>query len=133
MTCAHVVNVALTKVVGIDTVEVSLTRALATVKLKPGNSVSLAQLVRLVREKGYTIPAASIVVSGLPAKNSDLWMLRVPTSGERIELVADPQLSSALARYADRTVTVRGKMTLAKNGKPAPLAVSAVEQLRFFC
>jgi copper chaperone CopZ len=127
MTCAHVVNVALTKVVGIDTVEVSLTRALATVKLKPGNSVSLAQLVRLVREKGYTIPAASIVVSGLPAKNSDLWMLRVPTSGERIELVADPQLSSALARYADRTVTVRGKMTLAKNGKPAPLAVSAVE------
>ena len=127
MTCAHVVNVALTKVVGIDTVEVSLTRALATVKLKPGNSVSLAQLVRLVREKGYTIPAASIVVSGLPAKNSDRWVLRIPTSGERMELAADPQLSSALARYANRTVTVRGKMTLAKNGKPAPLAVSAVE------
>ena len=127
MTCAHVVNVALTNVVGIDTVEVSLTRALATVKLKPGNSVSLAQLVRLVREKGYTIPTASIAVSGLPARNSDRWVLRIPTSGERMELAADPQLSSALARYANRTVTVRGKMTLAKNGKPAPLAVSAVE------
>ena len=127
MTCAHVVNVALTKVVGIDTVEVSLTRALATVKLKPGNSVSLAQLVRLVREKGYTIPTASIAVSGLPARNSDRWVLRIPTSGERMELAADPQLSSALARYANRTVTVRGKMTLAKNGKAAPLAVSAIE------
>jgi len=127
MTCAHVVNVALTKVVGIDTVEVGLTRALATVKLKPGNSVSLAQLVRLVREKGYTIPTASIAVSGLPARNSDRWVLRIPTSGERMELAADPQLSSALARYANRTVTVRGKMTLAKNGKAAPLAVSAIE------
>ena len=66
MTCAHVVNVALTKVLGVDSVEVSLTRALTTVKLKAGNSVSLAQLVRLIREKGYTIPAASIVVTVLP-------------------------------------------------------------------
>ncbi len=130
MTCAHVVNVALTKVAGVDSVEVSLTRALTTVKLKPGNSVSLAQLLRLVREKGYTIPAASIVVSGLPAKSSDRWVLRVPTSGERIELAADPQHPSphaALSRYSDKTVTVRGKMTLAKNGRPAPLVVSEVE------
>ena len=104
MTCAHVVNVALTKVAGVDTVEVSLTRALATVKLKQGNSVSLAQLLRLVREKGYTIPAASIVVSGLPAKSSDRWVLRVPTSGERIELAADPQRPSPYAR----ALTVRG-------------------------
>ncbi len=127
MTCAHVVNVALTKVAGVDSVEVSLTRAAAIVKLKPGNSVSLAQLLRLVREKGYTIPSATIAVSGLAAKSSDRWVLRVPTSGERMELAADPQLSSALARYTDRTVTVRGKMTLAKNGRPALLVVSGVE------
>ena len=130
MTCAHVVNVALTKVVGVDTVEVSLTRALATVKLKQGNSVSLAQLLRLIREKGYTIPGASIVVSGLPGKSADRWVLRVPTSGERIELAGDPQhpsAYSALSRYADQTVTLRGKMTLAKNGRLASLVVSDVE------
>ena len=91
MTCAHVVNVALTKIAGVDTVEVSLTRALATVKLKPGNDVSLAQMVRLVREKGYTIPSVSIAASGLPAKSADRWVLKVPSSGERIELVEDPQ------------------------------------------
>jgi copper chaperone CopZ len=130
MTCAHVVNVALTKMAGVDTVEVSLTRALATVKLKAGNGVSLSQLVRLIREKGYTIPAASIVVTGLPAKSVDRWVLRVPASGERIELAADPEHPSpyaALSRQADQTVTVRGKMTLAKNGRLSPLIVSAVE------
>ena len=130
MTCAHVVNVALTKVAGVDSVEVSLTRALATVKLKPENNVSLAQMVRLGREKGYTIPTVSIAASGLPAKSADRWVLKVPSSGERIELVKDPQNPSAyaaLARYTSQTVTLRGKMTLARNGRLAPLVVGDVK------
>jgi copper chaperone CopZ len=130
MTCAHVVNVALTKLAGVDTVDVSLTRAVATVKLKPGNSVSLAQMVRLIREKGYTIPSASIAVSGLPEKSGERWMLKVPTSGERIELAADPQnpqAYAALGRYTSQTATVRGKMTLPKNGRLAALVVSEVK------
>ena len=36
MTCAHVVDVALRKVAGVESVEVSLNKGLATVKLKPG-------------------------------------------------------------------------------------------------
>lgn len=130
MTCAHVVNVALTKLAGVDTVEVSLTRALATVRLKPGNDVSLAQMVRLVREKGYTIPTVSIAASGLPAKSANRWVLKVPSSGERIELLEDPQNPSAyaaLARYAGQTATVRGKMTLPKNGRLAALVLSDVK------
>jgi len=130
MTCAHVVNVALTKIAGVDTVEVSLTRALATVKLKPGNEVSLAQMVRLVREKGYTIPTVSIAASGLPPKSADRWVLKVPGSGERIELVEDPQNPSAYAalpRYTSQTTTVRGRMTLPKNGWLAALVVGDVK------
>jgi copper chaperone CopZ len=130
MTCAHVVNVALTKIAGVDGVEVSLTRALATVKLKPGNHVSLAQMERLVREKGYTIPAASIEVSGLAAKSAGRWVLNVPTSGERIELVEDPQSPAAyasLGRFTSQPATVRGKMSLPKNGRLAALVVSEVK------
>jgi copper chaperone CopZ len=130
MTCAHVVNVGLTKLAGVDSVEVSLTRALATVKLKPGNNVSLAQMVRLIREKGYTIPAVSVFAGGLPAKSADRWVLNVPTSGERIELVEDrqnPAAFASLGQYASQPVTVRGKMTIPKNGKLASLAVSEVK------
>ena len=36
MTCAHLVDVALKKVAGVESVEVSLNKGLATVKLKPG-------------------------------------------------------------------------------------------------
>ena len=38
MTCAHVVDVALKKVAGVESVEVSLNKGLATVKLKPGRA-----------------------------------------------------------------------------------------------
>ena len=38
-----------------------------------------------------------------------------------------PSPYAALSRYADQTVTLRGKMTLAKNGRLASLVVSDVE------
>ena len=39
MTCAHVVNVALKKVAGVESVDVSLNKGLAAIKLKPGKRV----------------------------------------------------------------------------------------------
>ena len=60
MTCAHIVNVALKKLSGVESVEVSLNKALATIKLKPGNTISVPQLWRLLRDKGYT-PGKTIV------------------------------------------------------------------------
>jgi len=48
MTCAHVVNVALKKVAGVESVEVSLNKGVATVKLKAGNEVTVSQLWQLI-------------------------------------------------------------------------------------
>ena len=63
MTCAHVVDVALKKVKGVESVEVSL-KGLATVKLKPGNGVTVLQLWQLLHEKGYTPKGTTISVRG---------------------------------------------------------------------
>ena len=64
MTCAHVVDVALKKVPGVESVEVSLNKGLATVKLKPGNTVSVPQFWQLIHEKGYTPKATAVLVRG---------------------------------------------------------------------
>ena len=64
MTCAHVVDVALKKVAGVESVEVSLNKGLATVKLKPGNTVSVPQLWELIHKKGYTPKATAVSVRG---------------------------------------------------------------------
>ncbi|MCU1257643.1 MAG: hypothetical protein JWO80_528 [Bryobacterales bacterium] len=62
MTCAHVVNVALKKVAGVEAAEVSLNKGLATVKLKLGNTASVPQLWELIHEKEYTPKTTEVTV-----------------------------------------------------------------------
>jgi copper chaperone CopZ len=64
MTCAHIVDVALKKTPGVDSVDVSLNKGLATVKLRPGNTVSVPQFWQLLHEKGYTPKATAVSVRG---------------------------------------------------------------------
>jgi len=64
MTCAHVVNVGLKKMSGVETVDVSLNKGLATVKLKPGNTASVPQFWQLLHEKGYTPKATTVIARG---------------------------------------------------------------------
>ena len=123
MTCAHVVNVATMKIEGVASVDVSLNRALATIKLKPGNSVGLAKLAHAIREKGYTVPAAEIQVRGTLAKVHDRWVLRIPSSGEALEVAADPDTASRLAEHVGGEITLRAKTAFAKDRKPGPLAI----------
>src|SRR5678816_3650017 len=109
MTCAHVVNVATMKINGVASVDVSLNHALATIKLKPGNNVALSRLAQSIREKGYTVPAAEVLVSGTLARVQDRWLLRIPTSGETLELAEDANTSDRLASRVGETITIRAK------------------------
>ena len=131
MTCAHVVHVALVKVNGVETVDVSLNRALAVIKLKSGNKVALSQLMKLIHEKGYTIKAATVSARGVPSKVQDHWVLKVSVSGETFELAPDPRKAAAyqeLSRHAGETATAEGTMTPTKDLKNAvPLVISGLK------
>jgi copper chaperone CopZ len=122
MTCAHVVNVALKKVAGVESVDVSLNKGLAIVKLKPGNTVSVSQLWQLIHEKGYTPKTTAVSVRGELMSVSGKPQLKV--SGTNEVLV----LSGEGSKQAARIVVVHGVMTPGKNLKaPVPLQVSQVE------
>ena len=123
MTCAHVVNVAVKKISGVASVDVSLNRALATIKLEPGNTIALSKLAQSIREKGYTVPTAEIVVSGTLARVQNRWLLRVPTSGETLELAEESTTADRLAKSVGEVITLRAKTSLTKDRKVAPLAI----------
>ena len=91
MTCAHVVNVALKKVVGVESVEVSLNKGLATVKLKPGNSVSVQQLWELIHDKGYTPKTTIVSVRGELVSMQGRLQLSVSGTNGKLPLVSDPK------------------------------------------
>src|SRR3954453_10976147 len=111
MTCAHVVDVALKKVPGVESVEVSLNKGLASVKLKPGNTVSVPQLWQLLHEKGYTPKETAVVVRGELENPTGGFRLKVSGTKDILTLAPDPKSPAAYAEAAKsfgRTVTVQG-------------------------
>jgi copper chaperone CopZ len=131
MTCAHVVNVALKKVPGVEMVEVSLNKGLATVKLKPGNTVSVPQLWQLIHENGYTPKTTSVSVRGEVTGAPGRFQLKVSGTKDILDLAADAKNSRAygeVAKKLSQTVVIQGVMTPGKDLKArVPLQVSQVK------
>ena len=131
MTCAHVVDVALKRVPGVESVEVSLNKGLATVKLKPGNTVAVPQLWQLLHEKGYTPKTTAVSVRGEIAGGPGRLQLKVSGTKDILALIADPKNAAAYGEAAKKlgqTVTIEGAMIPGKDLKAAtPLQVAQVK------
>src|SRR3954449_582770 len=131
MTCAHVVDVALKKVPGVESVEVSLNKGLATVKLKPGNTVSVPQFWQLLHDKGYTPKATVVSVRGELAELQGHVQLKVTGTRDTLILTPDPKNPGAhsdASRKLGQSVIVQGVMVPGKDLKVAtPLQVREVK------
>jgi copper chaperone CopZ len=131
MTCAHIVDVALKKKPGVETVDVSLNKGLATVKLKPGNTASVPQFWQLLHEKGYTPKTTTVSVRGELAGGPGRLQLKVSGTKDILDLIPDPKNAAsykAAAERAGQTVVIQGAMTPGKDLKAlAPLEVSQVK------
>ena len=131
MTCAHIVDVALKKVPGVEAVDVSLNKGLATVKLKPGNTVSVPQFWQLLHEKGYTPKTTAISVRGELAGTPGRLQLKVSGTNDVFSLVPDPKNAAAYNEAAGRlgqSVVIQGVMTPGKDLKAlVPLQVNGVK------
>jgi C-terminal processing protease CtpA/Prc len=60
------VRVATLKIDGVETVTVSLKRAVADIRLREGNRVTIDQILRMVRNNGFTPREANVTVVGVP-------------------------------------------------------------------
>jgi copper chaperone CopZ len=129
MTCAHVVYVALKKVPGVENVEVSLNKGLATVKLKPGNAVTVSQLWKLIHDQGYTPKATVVLIRGELSGNQAKLQLKVTGTNAVIPLAPDTKNPAAyrqLSNSVGQKVTMRGVLNPAKDFK-APVALQVAE------
>ena len=131
MTCAHVVDVALKKVAGVAAVEVSLNKGLATVKLKPENTVAVPQLWQLLHEKGYTPKTTAVTVRGELVEVQGHLQLKVSGTKDTLPLVADARNGAAYGEAQKRlgqTVVMQGVMVPGKDLRAAvPLQVNQVK------
>lgn len=82
-------RVALSKVDGVTSVDVTLKRGVAHLTLRDGNGVTLARLRKIVKDAGYTSGDAAVTAVGHVISVAGAPHLAVSGTDERFRLVAD--------------------------------------------
>ena len=115
MTCAFAVRGAIKKIPGVESVDVSLNKGLATVKLKPGNVATIQQFWETVRRNGFTPKQTKVVVRGSLLSSGNNLNLKVSGSNQSHELVVDAGLRDQLAKVVNQTISLEGTFTPVKD------------------
>ena len=93
---------------GVDSVNVSLAKGLATVKMKPGNAATLKQLQTAITKNGFTMKQSAIAVAGIVVVDSGKAQLRVSGSNEMVNLIPDGQGTTIANSLNGKSVLIDG-------------------------
>jgi copper chaperone CopZ len=127
MTCAYAVRGALKKFQGVESVDVSLNKGLATVKLKSGNTLHPQEFWEAVHRNGFTPKATRVVVRGEAIGGGS--QLKVTGTNQIFELKADLKTLAEVQRMAGKTILVEGVLTPDQDQKKSiPLEVRSVRE-----
>jgi len=83
------VSVAIKKLDGVESVDVSLEKATADVRLKPGNAITIPQLRRIIRQVGYPTKDAKVEARGTMVERNGKPTLDLQ-NGSFLELAVEP-------------------------------------------
>jgi hypothetical protein len=100
---------------GVASVDVSLEKGLATVKLKQGNSVTLKQLQEAITKNGFTMKESKLVAVGKVIQNGSSAKLQISGSNDVLALI--PESAAVPASTPSATVVVEGSIPEAAKGR----------------
>ena len=110
-------RVSLKSVAGVDSVEVSLEKGLAVVKMKPGNTATLKQLNEAIAKNGFTMKDSTATVVGTVIETDGNAILKVSGSNDLIKLMPQPTSVPSAVSMVGKTVLVEGTVPEAGKGK----------------
>jgi hypothetical protein len=111
------VRVSLKSVSGVDSVDVSLAKGLASVSMKPGNTATLKQLREAISKNGFTMKDSNANVVGTVVVSNGKTQLQVSGSNELLILVPELQASGDVTALNGKPVLVDGTIPEAKKGQ----------------
>jgi hypothetical protein len=110
------VRVSLKSVSGVDSVDVSLEKGLAAVKMKPGNTVTLKQLNDAIAKNGFTMKDSTATITGTVVTTDGKATLRVSGSNDVLQLLPQSGVTRDVASVV-KTVVVEGTIPEGMKGK----------------
>jgi copper chaperone CopZ len=109
--------VSLKSVSGVDSVNVSLAKGLAAVKLKPGNTTTLKQSRAAITKNGFTMKQSEVTVVGIVVVDFGRVQLEVSGSNEMLDLIPEGQGTPIAYSLNGKTVLVDGLVPETTKGK----------------
>ena len=120
-------RVSVKSVVGVESVDVSLAKGLASVKMKPGNTVTLKQLQSTITKNGFTMKDSTLTVEGTVVVEAGTVQLKVSGSNEMLDLVPQGQVAPAAALNG-KSVTVTGVVPETAKGKSFSIHYQSISE-----
>ncbi len=110
-------RVSLKSVSGVDSVDVSLEKGLAAVKMKPGNTATLNQLQNAIAKNGFAMKESAAIIAGTIVVANGKTQLQVSGSNELLTLIPQSQASGDAASLNGKSVLAEGTIPEAAKGK----------------
>ena len=118
-------RVAIRKIEGVASVEVSLERGLAVVAFRPQHEVTVERVREAIRRQGFAPKDAEVRIRGRVTEASGRLLLSVPGAERAFALVDDPAAAGVTARLREsargRTVVVEGTLPESTRERPAEM------------
>jgi hypothetical protein len=102
---------------GVDSVDVSLAKGLAAVKMKPGNTTTLKQLQGAITKNGFTMKQSTATIVGTVVVSAGRVQLRVSGSNEMLDLIPEGQVTPNATSLNGKSVLIEGSIPEATRGK----------------
>jgi hypothetical protein len=101
----------------VDSVDVSLEKGLAVVKMKPGNVATLKQLNDAITKNGFTMKDSTATIVGTVVTVDGRVALRVSGLNDLLQLVPQSASAPPITSMVGKTVVVEGTIPEAGKGK----------------
>jgi hypothetical protein len=111
------VRVSLKSLLGVDSVDVSLAKGLAAVKMKAGNTATRKQIQNAITKNGFTLKESRATVAGTIVVANGKGQLQISGSNELLTLVPESQASGDATSLSGKSVLVEGVIPEPAKGK----------------
>jgi hypothetical protein len=122
------VRVSLKAIPGVDSVDVSLEKGLAVVKMKPGNPATLKQLNEAIAKNGFTMKDSIASIAGTVVVANGKTQLQVSGSNELLTLVPDSQASGDATSLRGKSALVEGVVPETKGKVPDSIRYRSIKE-----
>jgi hypothetical protein len=121
------VSVSLKAVSGVESVNVSLEKGLASVKMKPGNNTTLKQIQDAVTRNGFTMKQSNATIAGTLVLSNGNVQMKISGSNDVLDLKPESQRVASSGLVNGEPVVVNGTVAEPSKGRsPDSMSYRAV-------